>query len=355
MPTERSPIDLPDDGEAVPAVAVSVESPASRPKRAVGKNNPAFFPVPPKPAKADAGAAPAVAIRARVGTESIPARSETPALVVPGNAPQQATPVAASPTFSSRPEGTQPVQPAPVGVPSTGDMLVADTPASPRASARTDSAPSVQPPQASPAPAALQPVAPAPAQPAGIVFGFALAGIFGQRQPADPTDRSAPRDQALQALTAAAGSAQAVGAVAGTGDPRHAALDMRRDDWPQAMIDRIEALRDSADAADTRIRLIPDALGKVDVSLRHDGDAVHVHFAAEIAATRALLADAQSRLADAAQARGLRLGQATVDAGSGQAGRQPQQQPAAPTPLPARPAPAAIADTDAHPESSRLA
>ncbi|MGN6270031.1 MAG: flagellar hook-length control protein FliK [Sphingomonas sp.] len=203
--------------------------------------------------------------------------------------------------------------------------------------ATADTAPaSIAPPQAAPAPL-----------PAGMLFGIALD------QRATLANRPSPRDEALQALSAIAGAGSAAPVVAAAGGTQHNALDMRRDDWPQAMIDRIDALRDAADATSTRITLVPDALGKVDVSLRHDGDTVHVHFAADTAQTRAMLADAQPRLADAAQARGIRLGQTSVGTGGGEAGRQPPRQPDAP--MPSRPVSAAAASTDAASDSSRLA
>ena len=95
------------------------------------------------------------------------------------------------------------------------------------------------------------------------------------------------------------------------------------------MIDRIEVLRDDANARDTRIRLVPDALGSIDLSVRKDGDAVHVHFTAENQATRTLLAEAQPRLAELAEARGVKLGGATVDTGTGGgANYQPRFEPA---------------------------
>ena len=46
------------------------------------------------------------------------------------------------------------------------------------------------------------------------------------------------------------------------------ALDLTADTGLQHMIDRIETLRDAADATDTRVRLIPDALGSIDVAVR---------------------------------------------------------------------------------------
>lgn len=107
------------------------------------------------------------------------------------------------------------------------------------------------------------------------------------------------------------------------------------------MIERIAALRDGVEAADTRIRLAPENLGTVDVSIRRDGDRLQVHFTAENPATRQLLADAAPRLAELAEARGLKLGQSSVDSGSGERG-QPQQHAHQSTP--ARPA-SARADT----------
>ena len=115
------------------------------------------------------------------------------------------------------------------------------------------------------------------------------------------------------------------------------------------MIERIDILRDAANATDTRIRLIPDALGTIDVSVRKDGDTLHVHFAAEQAATRSLLQEAQPRLAELADARGIRLSQGSVDTGAGQ--QQQQQQRAATPHQPSAPAraragTATAADTD---------
>jgi flagellar hook-length control protein FliK len=90
------------------------------------------------------------------------------------------------------------------------------------------------------------------------------------------------------------------------------------------MIAHIEQLRDAANAVDTRIRLIPDALGTIDVAVSRDGDTLNVRFTADQATTRTLLHDAQPRLAAIAEERGLRLGQTAVDAGT--AGSTPQQQ-----------------------------
>ncbi len=114
-----------------------------------------------------------------------------------------------------------------------------------------------------------------------------------------------------------------------------APLDLSRDDWPNAMIDRIAAMRDAAEAADTRIRLAPENLGALEISIRRDGDRMHVHFTAEQPATRQLLADAASQLIELANARGVKLGGSSVDSGTGgQPGTPRQPEPV----LSARPA-----------------
>jgi flagellar hook-length control protein FliK len=112
------------------------------------------------------------------------------------------------------------------------------------------------------------------------------------------------------------------------------------------MIEHIEALRDAGPVRDTRIRLAPDALGGVDVSIRHEGDRVHVHFTAETASARLLLTEAQPRLAELAEARGLKLGQTSVDGGSTGQGAPDQRHDAAPR-RPLAPASARTADAPA--------
>lgn len=107
-------------------------------------------------------------------------------------------------------------------------------------------------------------------------------------------------------------------APAGTIDTRHAK-------WVDGIIDHIELLKDAANAGDTRIRLLPDALGKIDVSIRKDGDTVNVRFSSESAPTRQLIADAQPRLAEIAAGRGLRLGQTLIDSGDSATGQQQRQ------------------------------
>jgi len=109
-------------------------------------------------------------------------------------------------------------------------------------------------------------------------------------------------------------------AIAQPADTQRQSLDMGQRDWPQKMIDRIEALRDTANANDTSIRLKPEALGRVDVALKaHADGAISVSFTAEQPATRTLIAGAAPQLVQAAEARGIRLSGTSVDL-SGQGG-----------------------------------
>ncbi|TCP72916.1 flagellar hook-length control protein FliK [Sphingomonas sp. PP-CE-1G-424] len=190
-------------------------------------------------------------------------------------------------------------------------------------------------------PAAVQPQ-PGTVASASQVFGAAIQAAK-TRDERDATDPTAP---------SIAASAPVSPLAIKTAEAQQAPLDMRQERWPHAMIERIEILRDAADATDTRIRLVPDALGAIDVSMRKDGDTVHVHFNADQAATRTLLQDAQPRLVELAEARGLKLGQGML--GDGAASSSQQRTPTAPH-SPNRPttAPAAVID-DAH-EDTRIA
>ena len=155
---------------------------------------------------------------------------------------------------------------------------------------------------------------------AAQVFAAAISASFDT--PAVPR---AADPAAMQAQTAA--TEQLRTTVQAMSGADQAPLDLSRDDWAGKMVDRIAALRDAAEAADTRIRLAPENLGNVDVSIRRDGDRLHVHFTAENPAARQLIADAAPRLAELAEARGVKLGQTSVDGGTG---GQQQGQPGQP-------------------------
>ncbi|NIJ21168.1 flagellar hook-length control protein FliK [Sphingomonas naasensis] len=115
-------------------------------------------------------------------------------------------------------------------------------------------------------------------------------------------------------------------AIAAPTDIQQGVLDMRRQEWAGQMVDQLEAMRD-ASRGETRLSLSPEALGKVDVSIRQDGDRIHVHFATETQAARQLLTDAQPRLSELAEARGVKLGQTSVDTGGAGHGSPRERQP----------------------------
>jgi hypothetical protein len=303
--------------------ASQANHPSVRSTQATAQPTRPIIPNVPQPGPLTAGAAPVAPMSAGTNTAPPPV---TPVVPI--------TPAAPTTQVMAAPDTRPPITSLAVDVASKVDAPAAPTPRAPETIVRA--APTPQ-----------------PAQPAAIVLGVAFGGIMAGVRPLGG-DRPSPREQALQALTALAGTGPAA-PIAATAQSQHGALDMRRDDWPQAMIDRIEALRDAADATSTRISLAPDALGKVDLSIRHDGSTVHVHFAADAAQTRAILADAQPKLAELAQQRGFRLGQATVDAGASGGGQRQQPQSAAPPPQ--RPASAFVPMTaeDAAADPTRLA
>ena len=179
----------------------------------------------------------------------------------------------------------------------------------------------VSPPVVASPPSQPQPQPTLPAiQPARQAFAAAIALVDGDR-PQRIARRSPLAEQPLTATLQALG-ATATAAIAATGDAQQAPFDLTRDADLGRMIDHIEHVRDQADAGDTRMRLSPDALGTVDVAVRRDGDRVHVQFTADQAATRSLLNDAQPRLQALADARGLKLGDASIAGGQSGHARQ---------------------------------
>ena len=138
-----------------------------------------------------------------------------------------------------------------------------------------------------------------------------------------PLRRALAEEAAALAIVPSAPDATQPHAVSTAADVQQAPLDTRRQEWMGKMVEHIEALRDAAPGRETRISLAPEALGKVDVSIRHEGDRVHVHFTTETQAARQLIADAQPRLTELAEARGLKLGQTSFE--SGTAGQGPNR------------------------------
>ncbi|WP_164523827.1 flagellar hook-length control protein FliK [Sphingomonas sp. ABOLH] len=194
----------------------------------------------------------------------------------------------------------------------------------------------VDAPAAAPATTPITRLAPAPVPDAVAAIDVAPvdADTLAPR-PRRDDDLSVPTTGAPQAADAAV-----LRPVAPTSHAAQPTLDTCQPQWVEGMIDRIQTLRESSasNSGETRIRLSPDALGDVEVAVRMGDDGkLHVHFASDNADAGRLLAEAQPRLVQMAEARGLKLGGMQVDVGSQQSQRQAQDQgnPAPRAPRPA--------------------
>ena len=167
--------------------------------------------------------------------------------------------------------------------------------------------------RAAPAPVALAHIPASPA-PAPAIAARVEATI-------DPAD-------AIQALSAAPPTAEAVPAqpkeVAAAAPAPDRTLDMGHDD---AWLDRLA--RDIAQAAGNdgtiRFRLNPQTLGHLHVELSQGDRGTTVRMTTETEQARAILADAQPRLAAEARAQGVRIAESHVDLSG--SGRQPSGDP----------------------------
>lgn len=311
--------------------------------------------VPPAPAPVARSLAPpeiGTTIAPSVRASSVPVQGiATSATSTPGPVEIARSPAAAPPTQARAqsseaiaqppPSPNSPPAPAEVTVDSgtlaapARDTSIIRLPQSPKPelAVRADTVAAASSQTAPPQPLAQQP---SPILPAGQVFAAAIAAVVQQGR----DDREQNENRTPLAIATAALDRTHTPAVTAPADARQTALDLRQDSGLQDMIDHIEVLRDGANAGDTRMRLVPDALGAVEVSVRRDGDRLHVHFNAENQASARLIADAQPRLAELAEARGVKLGQTSVDSGEGQSR---QHQPAVPVQFTR---PAAATDTD---------
>ena len=298
------------DAAAPPGTAAAATQPSAGTPRAVP-------PVAPTAPDGAATATQPVATRANgsPASEGIPpvaATKPAPISTASGASPSPAAPARVPPLPGGLPPGAVLIDAAP-----SAPVTPVDPPAiaapGPRPALRL--ADNALAPVAVPLSTAAPALAQGVAQPAARAFAAALATAAAPRAP------RLVRDDDADATLIAQGAAP-LDRPATIDQP--GVLDVRRENWQQRLIDRIETARDAADASDTRIRLAPDALGRIDVSLRRDGDTVHVHFAAETQATRDLLAAAQPRLAQLAESRGLKLGDNGVANGwtGGGAGQQ---------------------------------
>lgn len=377
-PGAKMTVSGPSDAKAEPVRPVAVASrPSALPPVIDGDH---AAPLPPVPTASAGARPPEAAQRAEPpASQPSPAAAPVQSAAEPVRAERAMQP-AARPSLAdpNNPSRNGPaVPPAPGATPRAGS---APAPIEPMAAAPRSAVAAATPMPMPPAPP------PPPAAPSPVTGGEASTVL---REPAERPAAVAPpaaRPEALPAwaiarpllrgatLQAAALAAQAElapiavtprrialdpGAVAGIASPVADAasplpsidalsptpIDVAGDDWMTAMIERIETIRDSGAMRETRIRLAPDALGQVEISIRQEGDRLQVRINAETPAARALLAEAAPKLADLAEQRGLRLSQTTLDFG---AGAQGQRERAQPNPAPrSAPPPAASAEPDA--------
>ncbi|MGJ3648418.1 flagellar hook-length control protein FliK [Sphingomonas sp. GlSt437] len=284
---------------------------------------------PPSPAKADRGdsAKAQAAPRDPVIVLANALRTSANAAPLANQPPAAATPAASAPT---------PVIPTPVADNATPIARATDpastssptAPSAPQPVAKPN--PDVQPLTLASLPGAANVALVGSVQPASQAFAAALsvAQPAAKRSNRDPG--SLPTAQPFTGIADASATASV--------DAKPATVDTSHTKWVEGIIDHIELLRDASNASDTRIRLLPDALGKIDVAIRKDGDTINVRFSSDQAPTRQLLADAQPRLAEIAAGRGIRLGQTLIDGGDSGAAQQqqrgaPQQAPHARQPI----------------------
>ncbi len=274
--------------------------------------------------------------------------SDTDTIAVLPSEPASAT-IPAPSAASAPPAGTVPATPAgqPLApmVAATSQQNAQSTPdAKPAVAPPREAAPAtvdVLAPRVQMAVPAAQPVPASAPQTAPLTVAslIAQASVPGVAHPVVSTlHRSFGEIEQAPSMGFAAPGASILQQVAASPGAQHGALDMRRQEWTGKMIEMIEAMRESAPIKETRISLMPDALGKVDIAVRQDGDRVHVHFTTETQAARQILTDAQVRLNEIAEARGIRLGQTSVDAQGAGAGSGQRQNDAPRPHTPSAPA-----------------
>ncbi|MEP9359043.1 flagellar hook-length control protein FliK [Sphingomonas sp. KR3-1] len=130
-----------------------------------------------------------------------------------------------------------------------------------------------------------------------------------------PQPRTAASDPQvdLSTLSVPTTGTQTATAVAATAQGQGGTLDTRHQEWTSQMIDKIEALRDAAPLRETKISLMPEGLGKLDIAIRQDDAGMHVAFSTDTQAARQLISDAQPKLAEIAQERGIRIVSSSVE------------------------------------------
>lgn len=403
-------------GDAVRAPGLAAVAPEALPAETIVATLPSDAPVVAAPVVNNAAAAVAAPVVQPVGAEALPGQTELPGapveaakpaatpaapIVIPAalaetvqraakaDAPTVAdapvTPVAtqtSAPVEAPAPQApAAPQQPAATGKPvpaaeAFAAQIAQPAPAAPKGKTAADAGKAEKAPldPASVTPAAVEPVraairaertvAPQP-RVQQVLQQFAnseqrpitltaaqLPGLMAEIEGAAP--RRTYREAAPAGALAALGGSSDVTRLHMLEPAQEAngVLDMQRQEWPSEMLDRIIALRETPNSRETSIRLSPDALGTIDISISQDGDEIRVHIAAENQAARQALAEAQPRLVELAEARGLKLGMTSVGVDAGTAGQGGQRGDASPqpqmntSPASARSAESAEAETD---------
>lgn len=236
-------------------------------------------------------------------------------------APEAVTPPAPDPdadtpdeAVPAAPEGEAALAPIPlpglagsvvVAVPDVDDMRMPEA---------IGSGPMAQDAPDTPAPAAALEVGPegATAQPAGLrtaapdpggELPVPQAGATGQAAPVPVAGFALPV-QSGAVGEAAAASAQGLAAAQGPAMP----IDVRQADWTARMADAVQA-RLLPDGGTMELALNPADLGRIEITLRLDGDRAEVAFRTETPETARLLAEGERRLADELARQGLTLTQ----------------------------------------------
>lgn len=309
-----------DRSGSIPTVSIS---PTSSPQLAASSPDKGI-PPPSRPARADAATIASPAATA-VSTTATPPPVRNDAAPVGRGAVsarfEPATVVAKSPNAAAaRKAGGEPTPPSAASPPVAAAIKAEAVPVMPAKFVIADR-PVDAPSPAVPRRVPVTPVVAAAASPAATTMTAADLIPAALR----------PRTAAAPVVTVADPASVGLSAPLATASPaaEPAPIDTHAAEWIEGMIEQIEVLRDArADGASatTRIRLSPDALGAVEIVLVGEGEAIEVRINADTAAARTLLAEAAPRLADMAEARGLKLAQG--DAGQpGQHQAQRQQQP----------------------------
>ncbi|MFD1613400.1 flagellar hook-length control protein FliK [Sphingomonas tabacisoli] len=298
---------------------------------------------------------------ARALAKPLPVTPPLPPQQVEEDAPAEVVALPADKAETPKAEPAQPVAAAPQAPPPFAPIVWAPPPVpapAPKAEADSDNAPAGA--QPAPAPIASQPAQPqapivqAAAQPvaqqqtAMPPHGFTLPpeiardiAQFVHAATADSDERAPEPGAALDPLSLPPlpqSIAQPSSSLHTSFVPAHRpVIDTGRAEWMQNMIERIAEMPSVDNKREAQIRLVPDALGPVDVKIEQRDQRLHVTMNAQTPEARQLLSDAAPKLQELAEARGIRFAQAAFGGADAQDRRQQADQQQSATPLRPRP------------------